>query len=287
MRAVILASVGSLLLAATAAANSSPPQSSVTKQLTGVSCSITATFSLTSATGTMSYGGGISCAGGGGQKTLDVVPQVRNVINGEPLWFNISLAGRYQGPTTINPLRLTDKAAYVTSHTYRLLVYGRVTLANGRSAATTVCSGECTGSPTLSIGSSYRYDAQPPTSADLQGIPCAVGQSGLVFTLVNGSYVINYGGYSACGAAGNPGKRSLTTCVQVVNRSGGKDVWFTVSGSCLSAGPSAANPVQLSTGRTAYLGHGYRIMASATVQYPSAHGTITKSATVYSASAGP
>ena len=108
-----------------------------------------------------------------------------------------------------------------------------------------------------------------------------------MFTLVNGSYVIDYGGYSACGAAGNPGKRSLTICVQVVNRSGGKDVWFTVSGSCLSARPTTASPVQLSTGRTAYLGHGYRITASATVQYPSAHGTITKSATVYSASAGP
>ena len=73
MRAVILASLGSLLLAAAAAANSSPPQSPVTKQLTGMSCSISAPFSLTSATGTMSYRGGVSCAGGAGQKTLDVV----------------------------------------------------------------------------------------------------------------------------------------------------------------------------------------------------------------------
>ena len=287
MTAVLLACLGSLPLAASAAANTSSPRSPITKPLSGVPCSVTATFSLDRRAATMTYGGGVSCAGGVGQKTIDVVPQVFNVVDGKPLWFNISLAGRYQGPTPISPLRLTDKTSYVASHTYRLLVYGRVTLPNGRSAATTVCSGECSGSPTLSIGPSTRFAAEPPTSAKVPDVPCSIGQGGLVFTLVNGSYVINYSGFSVCGGTGNAGKRSLTICVQVLNRINGKDVWFTVSGSCLSMGLTGANPARLSTARTGYLGHGYRVMASTTVQYPSSHGTLTRSTTVYSGAAGP
>ena len=115
------------------------------------------------------------------------LPSVLNVVKGKPLWFTISLAGRYQGTTPISPLRLTDTRSAVPSHTYRLLVYGRVTPPNGRSVATAACSGECTGSPALSIGSSYRYDAQPPTSAKVPDVPCWVDQGGLAFTLVNGS----------------------------------------------------------------------------------------------------
>ncbi|MGZ4179083.1 MAG: hypothetical protein ACXVUL_00120 [Solirubrobacteraceae bacterium] len=287
MTAAVLACVGSLSLAGTAAANASPPRSPVTKQLAGLPCSVTASFSVNSTSAKMTYGGGVSCAGGVGQKTLDVVPQVFNVVHGKPLWFNISLAGRYQGPTPINPLRLTDGSAYVSSHTYRVLAYGRVTLPDGRSAATTACSGECTGAPTLSIGSSYRYDAQPVTTAEIPDVPCSVGQGGLVFTLVNGSYVTNYSGFSVCGGPGSPGKRSLTICVQVANRINGKAVWFTVSGSCLSTGLIPTNPAQLGTARTGYLGHGYRVMASTTIQYPTSHGTLTRSRTVYSAAAAP
>lgn len=287
MTAAVLACVGSVSLAGTAAANTSPPRSPVTKQLPGVPCSVTANFSVNSTSATMTNGGGVSCAGGTGQKTLDVVPQVFNFVNGKPLWFNISLAGRYQGPTPISPLRLMDRTDYVSSHTYRVLAYGRVTLPNGRSAATTACTGECTGAPILSIRSSYRYDAQPPTTAKVPDVPGSVGQGGLVFTLVNGSYVTNYSGFSACGSSGNPGKRSLTICVQVVNRINGKDVWFTVSGSCLSTGLTGTNAAQLGTARTGYLGHGYRVMASTAVQYSSPHGTLTRSRTVYSAAAGP
>jgi len=282
---LILATLGSLVLAANASANTSVPKSPVTTSLPGVPCSVTATFGLDSSTRAMTYGGGVSCAGGVGAKTLDVVPQVFNVVNGKPLWFNLSLVGLYQGPTPINPLRLTGTTTYVQSHTYRLLVFGRVTMPDGRSSSATVCSA-CTGSPQLSIGPSHTDDAQPPTATQVNGVPCSVGQNGLVFTLVNGSYVMNYGGFSACNGA-NAGKRDLTICAQVVNRINGKDVWFTISGSCLSQGPAPANPLSLRTARTAYLGHGYRVMVSATVRYPTARGTLTRSATVYSASAAP
>ena len=49
MTAVVLACVGSVSLAGTAAANTSPPRSPVTKQLPGVPCSVTANFSVNSA----------------------------------------------------------------------------------------------------------------------------------------------------------------------------------------------------------------------------------------------
>jgi len=283
-RSLTLALASLLVLAAAASANTSAPTSPVTKSLPGVPCSVTATFSLAPNKGTMTYGGGVSCAGGVGAKTIDVVPQVFNVVNGKPLWFSISLVGLYQGPTPVNPLRLTGSTSYVPSHTYRLLVYGKVTMPDGRSSSTTVCSA-CTGSPQLSIGSSYTYNAQPPSGTQVPGVPCSLGQNGLVFTVVNSSYVMNYGGFSGCGTTA--GKRSLTICAQVVNRINGKDVWFTISGSCLSQGPASANPLRLSTARTAYLGHGYRIMVATTVQYPVASGTVTRSATLYSASAAP
>jgi len=281
VRSLVLGCAGWLVLAGSALAN--PPASPVTKSLAGVPCSVTATFTLNANARTMTYGGGVSCAGGVGAKTLNVVPQVFNVVNGKPLWFSIGLVGLYQGPTPINPLRLTGTTRYVRSHTYRLLVYGRVTMPDGRSSSTTVCSA-CTGpSPQLSIGSTYTYNAQPPTATQVDGVPCSLGQNGLVFTLVNNSYVMNYGGFSACGGT-NPGKRSLTICAQVGNRINGKAVWFTITGSCLSQGPVPDNPLAARTARTAYLGHGYRIMASTTVQYP---GAPTRSATVYSTGAAP
>jgi hypothetical protein len=191
----------------------------------------------------MTYGGGLSCADGVGGKAIDAVPEVYKVVNGKPLWFNVSLAGLYQGPAPIYPLRLTGNTTYVPSHTYRLLVYGKVTMPDGRSASATACSA-CTGAPLLSIGSSYTHNAKPPTATPVNGVPCSIGQNGVVFTLVSNSYVINYGGFGACDTAA--GKRGLTICAQVVNRIDGKDVWFTISGSCLSQGPTP--PTRLASG---------------------------------------
>lgn len=82
LRSLILAFSGTLLLAA-ASANAAS-MSPVTKPLPGVPCSVTA--KLAESSGVMSYGGGVSCAKGVGQKTLDVVPQVYRVVNGHKLW---------------------------------------------------------------------------------------------------------------------------------------------------------------------------------------------------------
>jgi hypothetical protein len=131
------------------------------------------------------------------------------------------------------------------------------------------------------------FPAEPATTAHLPGTPCFVSQDGLDFTLVNGSYVVNYDGYVACTGAQPAAHPSLRICVQVEARSHGKAVWLTITGSCLSARSDTSDTIALSTARTAFIGHGYRIIASATVHYPSSHGTVTTTATTHSLSAGP
>ena len=292
IRSLTLACVGSCLVAAGASASYAIKTSTTTKPLPGVSCSVTANLAVDYGLGSMTYRGGVSCAGAIGQKTLDVVPQVFRIVNGQRLWFNLSLVGRYQGPTPINPLRLSASTRAVQGHIYRLLVYARVTLANGHASSLTACAG-CAGAPkssspsTLSIRPQGNNPVEPDTTKQMQGTPCFVYQGGLDFTGVNGTYVLNYNGYAACRGQQLPAHPSLTLCVQVAGRVNGKNAWFTVNGSCMSAESAASDTVVLSTARTAFIGHGYRIMASATVHYPTARGTITSSATTYSAAAGP
>jgi hypothetical protein len=100
--------------------------------------------------------------------------------------------------------------------------------------------------------------AQPPTSVTVPGLPCTVGQRGLLFTLVNGSYVINYSGYSVC--TGQPAAaHDLTICTQVAKDINGRIVWFTVTGSCLFLA-AASRSARLGTAKTAFLGVAYRVM---------------------------
>jgi hypothetical protein len=73
---------------------------------------------------------------------------------------------------------------------------------------------------------------------------------------------------------------------QVAKDIDGRIVWFTVTGSC-RAKVTAPGSVLLSTARTAFLGHVYRVMATTAVHYPTAHGTMTRTATAYSAGSGP
>ena len=90
---VVLGCLGPLALAGVASASSGLPQPSTTRQLPGVPCSVTAyglAFSGQGKNLSMNYAGGLSCSGGTGQKTIDVVPQVFNVVNGHQLWFSIT-----------------------------------------------------------------------------------------------------------------------------------------------------------------------------------------------------
>lgn len=285
IRSLIVACVASLTFAAGASTSAQTPPFSMTKQITGVPCSVTATFALNSATATMNYSGGVSCAGGAGQKVIDVVPQVFNVVNGQPLWFDLSLSGLYQGPTPVNPLRLSSSRSAVASHIYRVLVYAHVAMPDGRTSAATVCA-NCADYSNLTTYSSYTYAPQGPTTVPMQGVPgSTITASGPVFTLVNGSYVVTYGGYASCNEKVR--HMSMTISVQTPNQIAGRTFWFTITGSTLSLGASSAKFVELSTARTAYLGHGYRTVVFATCQYTGAHGTVIGAGTAYSPGWGP
>jgi hypothetical protein len=262
--------------AAGAAASSTAP-------LPGVPCSVTA--QLPAPGQTMTYQGGTSCAGGVGAKTLNVVPQVFNRINGKDLWFNISLAGLYQGPVAGNPLRLSGTRAAVAGHSYRVLVVARVVLADGRVGAATACAGtDCTRFPVLSLQPSFTFRARPSSEALVRNVPCILGQNGLTFNLVNGSYVLDYGGYSLCTREAQVDRRELTVCAQVANRTSGKTAWFTIAGSCTSQVGTTTAPLTVHTARTAYLGHAYRIKAVVKVK---AAGGVPPTTTLYSGSSAP
>src|ERR1035441_6571559 len=115
---------------------------------------------------------------------------------------------------------------------------------------------------TLSIRPQGNNPAEPETTKQLPGTPCFVYQGGLDFTGVNGTYVVNYNGYAACRGQQIPAHPRLTLCVQVSGRVNGKNAWFTINGSCMSAASATSDTVVLSTARTAFIGHGYRLLRS-------------------------
>lgn len=259
-RTLILVLAGSLAFATPASATQS-----TTRQLPGVPCSVTASYTFFLSARAMGYAGGVSCAGGIGQKTLDVVPQVLNSSGGKRVWFNLSLAAVYQGPTPVNPLRLGSSRAAVLGHVYRVLAYGRVILANGKTAWATACAGTCTDPAVLTITPTFRYAPQDPVTVKVGASPCYVTEDGPAFTVVNGSWVMSYAGRVVCG----PGavRNSLTINAQVAGSGSNQGRYFTITGSALSTGVSTRMPLGLVTARSAHLGHGYRIRATATVTY--------------------
>src|SRR5205085_4860177 len=86
---------------------------------------------------------------------------------------------------------------------------------------------------------------------------CSVTEVGPVFEIVNLTYVNTYTGSASCSGTDHIAQRSLTICAQVSNTTSGKTVWYTIDGSCLSQKLTTARPLYLTTGRTAYLGHGH------------------------------
>ncbi len=160
-----------------------------------------------------------------------------------------------------------------------------VRMSNGREASTTVCSG-CGATngpaPSLSISGRDYYAPQTPVTVPVHGTSCAVTEVGPEFTLVNGTYVNSYSGYTSCASSVTSGQTSLDLCAQVSNRVNGRTTWFTITGSCLPARADLPRGAELFTARTAYLGHGYRIKASATITVRSGGKSTKGSATAYS-----
>ena len=285
VRSLFLACVGLLVFSAGATAQS-PTLHERTVQMPGVSCSVTAWDSFTTVRGvyTMNYGGGTSCANGVGRRTLDVVPQVFNLVNGKPLWFSIGGEGLFQGPTPVSPLRLSRARTAVRGHVYRVLVYGQVTMPNGKTTSVTACA-QCQGTqPTLSItpASGWVY-TWPGKSAPLSGVPCSVTLFETRFPYINSTEVMDYGGVMFCTPSFG-GQRRLDIAAQALGHapSGGL-TYYMITGSTLSAGPSSNPYLELETARTVYIGHPYRIKVTGTVTRKGK----TTTATVYSLTAGP
>jgi hypothetical protein len=279
--AAVAAIAAAATLAATAAAG--PAAQSATKRIPGVPCSVTGKLRVEQASKTLSYSGGVSCQGGAGEKTIDIVPQVGKLVGHKRHWYSIGGAAFYQGPVSSGrPLRVKATARAVPGHTYRLLAVARVVLADGATGTATACAA-CDGSaPALSLGGLHPFLARPSTSGSLGASGCALTQDGLLFTLVNRGYVLNYGAFVACLPTG-AGSRSLTVCAQTSAHRGSGTAWLTISGSCMSTGSTGSAPLVVSTARTTYLGHGYRIKATATVSYRGR----TSTATVRSAAGTP
>ncbi len=277
------ASAVTALVLAAGAQGQTPVLHETTVQIPGASCSVTAWDYFDSVRGdyAMHYGGGTSCAGNTGQRTLNVVPQVFNLVHGQPLWFNIGGDGLFQGPTPASPLRLSRVRTAVAGHIYRLLVYGQVT-SNGRTSSVTACTG-CQGTrPALSIKppSGFIY-SWPATSVSMPGVACSVTQAGASFPYINGTPVMYYGGHLSC-ASNVTGRRTLTIAAQVAGP-GPEHVYYTINGSTLSTSSSASPFLSLNTARSVYIGHPYRVIAIGTVT--TRGRTITTSA--HSLTAGP
>ena len=281
---LVLACAG--LLAFASGATAQPPTlHERTVQIPGTQCSVTAWDYFTTVAGVykMEYGGGTSCAGNVGQKTLDVVPQVFNLVHGHPLWFSIGGDGLFQGPTPVSPLRLSGARTAVPTHLYRLLAHAYVLLPNGQSGSVTVCA-DCQGTqPTLSIipPSGFIYTL-PSVTVPIPGVSCSVIVDETRFPYINGTPVMQYGGELSC-AAGVTGQKRLEIQAQVAGPgSGHGPTYYTITGSTLSA--TATGPfLALDTGRTAYIGHPYRVAATGTVTYQGK----TATATAHSLTSGP
>lgn len=92
-------------------------------------CSVTAygpTFS--SNLKSQTYGGGTSCRGGIGTRSIVVVAQVRGA-GGK--WFAITGSTRVGGPTSTNPLRVSATRASFLGHVYRTLATAHLIVPNG------------------------------------------------------------------------------------------------------------------------------------------------------------
>jgi hypothetical protein len=105
-------------------------------------CSVTAygpTFHSHSGRWTQDYGGGTSCAGGVGTKTLTVYDQVLGQDG--KTWHTISGSNFTDGPTTGNPLHIKLNRAAHLGHVYRTFVSAELVVPNGHAGCS--LSGTC------------------------------------------------------------------------------------------------------------------------------------------------
>jgi hypothetical protein len=117
----------------------------------------------------------------------------------------------------------------------------------------------------------------------MPGVACTVMLSTTSFPNINNSPVMDYGGSLSCDAT-VPGVKRLTIAVQT-GGSGATDrgKYYTVAGSELWSAPTTADYVYLSTARTVYIGHPYRVAVTGSLTINGKTTTVT----AYSLTAGP
>jgi hypothetical protein len=125
----------------------------LTVQANGYPCSITAygpTFHSQHGGWTQDYGGGVSCTGGVGTKTLTISDQVLGQDG--RTWHTISGSTFTAGPVTGNPLRMRRTRSAVLGHEYRVVVKTKLVVPNGHAG----CSLTNTCDQTLAIAATSR-----------------------------------------------------------------------------------------------------------------------------------
>lgn len=106
----------------------------VTVQARDYPCSVTAygpTFHSHSSGWTQDYGGGSSCQGGVGSKTLTIYDQVLG--EDSHTWYTIIGSKFTAGPTTRNPVRMIRNRAAYLGHAYRTVAIAKLVVPNGHA----------------------------------------------------------------------------------------------------------------------------------------------------------
>lgn len=95
---------------------------------------------------------------------------------------------------------------------------------------------------------------------------CVVNEFGPDFSLINGTYVFEYGGTALSLNGTVVAKLQLRVCVQTANTINGKLTWFTVSGTCLAQSGANTGAFNILTLRWAHFGEYYRVASTARAQ---------------------
>lgn len=116
-------------------------------------CSVTVygpTFNSKGSNWSQDYGGGTSCSGGVGEKTLKIYDQVLGQ-NGHT-WFTLSGSTFTTGPSKANPVRMKRNRSAELGHNYRAVATAKLVVPNGHAG----CSLNNTCSQTLVLSAFSR-----------------------------------------------------------------------------------------------------------------------------------
>jgi hypothetical protein len=122
--------------------------SPLTVQASAYPCSVTAygpTFNFKGPVWNQNYGGGTSCAGGVGEKTLTIYDQVLGPDG--RTWFTISGSTFTGGPTSVHQFRMIQNRPASLGHAYRTVATTKLVVPNGHAG----CSRNSTCSQTITI----------------------------------------------------------------------------------------------------------------------------------------